>query len=70
MFYSFEDYWKQFGRYQSEVIELPPELEKKLFDLCAKIWLDALGTEEETYDNGHSDGWDECEKHYKIKVDE
>lgn len=48
MFYSFEDYWKRFGKYQSEIIELPPELENKLKSLCKKIWEDAVWAEEDT----------------------
>lgn len=65
MFYSFEDYWKQFGKYHDEVIS-NPALEQVFYDLGKKIWNDANGSTEVTYDEGHSDGWDECEEHYKI----
>lgn len=69
IFHSFYEYWKQFGQFHNEVINSPTELEETLKSLSAKIWKDAEGSSERTYDDGYSDGWDECEAHYKIKVD-
>ena len=69
LFYSFDDYWKNFGKFHHEVIKNEPELEEDLYNLAKKIWLDANGTKDDTYDTGHSDGWDECEEHYKIEKD-
>jgi hypothetical protein len=61
MFYSFDDYWRNFGRYQHEVI-CNPALEQVFHDFAEKIWDDAYGTDEETYEIAHIEGYECCER--------
>ena len=67
MFYSFDDYWKQFGRFHHEVIINSPDLEKDFYNLSRKVWDDAGGTDNETYEYGHIEGYECCERDMKTK---
>lgn len=62
MFYSFDDYWKQFGKYQTEIIDNPQIPEQVFYNLCKKIWNDAGGTNDETYESAHVEGYECCER--------
>lgn len=63
MYYSFDDYWKKIGKFNHEVIILDNKVsEQELYNLCEKVWWDAYGTDEETYSNGHIDGYECCEQ--------
>lgn len=66
MFYSFDDYWKQFGKYQHEVVSNPKELEQVFYSFARKIWDDAEGTGDETFDDAHIVGYEQCEKDFKV----
>lgn len=67
IFYSFDDYWKRFGKFHHEVIFNPRELEQQFYIFAKKVWEDCLDSKDGTYEQGHSDGWDDCEEHYKIE---
>jgi hypothetical protein len=58
--YSFDDYWKNHGKYHYEIVANPKELEEDFYNLCKKIWYEATGTKEEIYEIGHLEGWDAC----------
>lgn len=66
VFYSFDDYWKQFGKLHHEVISNSSELEQDFYSLCKKVWEDSLDSKDDTYETGYSDGWDDCEENLGI----
>jgi hypothetical protein len=61
----FEDYWKEFGKYHHEVISNPAELEEDFYNLCKKIWRESVGTKQENYNIGYTEGWDACKNNYE-----
>lgn len=67
IYYSFDHYWKEFGKFHNSVIKNDKKLENDLYQMARDIWKDALNTDDKTYDAGYSDGWDAAEEHYKIK---
>ena len=63
--FAFERWWKNFGRYEYIVLKNPSVPEEDFKKMCEEAYW--LGAGREGYDEGHSDGWDACEKHYNIK---
>ena len=61
MFYSFDDYWKKFGSHYDEVTSRP-DLELIFYSVARKIWRDAGGTDDETYEFAHMEGYECCER--------
>jgi len=64
----FDYYWLNFGKFHTEVVDNPRELEEDFRKLCEKVWKDITRYEGDAYEKGHSEGWDACKEHYRLDV--
>ncbi len=69
-YYTFDEYWKNFGKFNHYVIKNDRKLEQDFYELAKKVWLDMPDCQKDAYGEGHWDGWGECENHYGIKSDD
>jgi len=63
----FETYWREFGKLNDEVVNncpLDSKLEEDFKNLAKKIWNQSIHESRFSYDEGHLEGWGDCENFY------